>query len=424
MERSRLLVTVRAEHGLRQATVSLIMTLGRNTMNKLITRILDARTNLFYAVFVATLLAFGVNITSSWTALYFDDYPALMLTAGGLFIALAFLIFIRTLIRQGDLNCSFETLVLLDLDRKCVIPIHDYDFSEKLAQYTKAAFLENPALTAKWESGLFPPRPASSTSDSPSSTQVEKNKVPQYWAVVQIASSEAPAIPKSPILIEAVEFCILDFLSLHLSQYFDEIGGDESKMEALNRKHIPDVLLENRILSLLTTPIEDRPIFMKAGMDKSPPKGIIHSIRSSDGASYELFHLTLPKGTRISRPQPGEIKLDHKIFTLSISVDYEGFTSNLPDYFIDHYVSHKKIRHAARKLDIKISARLHSRALLSFNDWVYFKWLDSFIEYLKSRVCFESFLSRIDWASTATAVRSERIAFARNAEAAKKAGNN
>ncbi len=28
MERSRLLVTVRAEHGLRQATVSLIMTLG------------------------------------------------------------------------------------------------------------------------------------------------------------------------------------------------------------------------------------------------------------------------------------------------------------------------------------------------------------------------------------------------------------
>jgi hypothetical protein len=34
LERSRLLVTVRAKHGLRQATVSLIMTLGRIGIEK------------------------------------------------------------------------------------------------------------------------------------------------------------------------------------------------------------------------------------------------------------------------------------------------------------------------------------------------------------------------------------------------------
>jgi len=52
MERSRLLVTVRAEHGLRQATVSLIMTLGRrNTMEPpIISALISASVSLFVVV--------------------------------------------------------------------------------------------------------------------------------------------------------------------------------------------------------------------------------------------------------------------------------------------------------------------------------------------------------------------------------------
>lgn len=381
-------------------------------MTSLIDRVLQSRRAIFQGAVIATLIALGINLISSWIADYFKEYSTLLLVTGALFVLIGFLYFSRQLLTERHQSLAIEGVIFLDTEEKRAVSADEYSFSELLGKTLTAAFVENQALKIAWEREMFPESTNTEThnEDGENNGSDQEDEVRYYSIVKMEIGKDDDPVSNQKILTEAIEFCFLDYLSLHLSEYFDQREHDAKKVSILERDSIPHMVLANRILSLLTTPIEDRQIFIKSGMNKNPPKdGEIHAIYGSNGAVYEKFHLSLPIDTTISRPTPGHLVLDNPRFQLNLQVSYRGFTKNLPSYFSDLYLSDSIENIDARLVHIVISANLHPLSFIHLNGWEYYQWIDSFFEYLKNRASFEEFLDRIDWKSVSTRIRAEII---------------
>ena len=202
-----------------------------------------------------------------------------------------------------------------------------------------------------------------------------------------------------------MEFVILEQLSSHLSSYFQEFDDQDNQIVEYNRKHVPDLLLENRILSLLTTPIEDRATFAKSKLSSKSPDGTIHATYGSDGAMYTRFDLILPKGTKIKRPYPGVLELENDRVALTVYIDYEGYSTSLPHDFAEAFLGVP--RHSIEPLQVNIFliTKIKILALLRWRSWRYYQWIDSFAERLRDFSQFSQFLEKIDWEATITHFR-------------------
>ncbi len=376
-------------------------------MKHLISKALESRGQIFEIAVVATVIALGTNLVAARLDGYFGKTAVIWM--GILLIGLGLIYFLISLLKKTEFKKEFEGVILLTGETKSVTEIHGYPLSESLEECLKAAFLENDALRVSWEQVMFPEKKGNASDGKEESEAKDSPKSDvNYYAIVKSEIEETKQASVA-LLNEAVEFCLLKFLSLHLSTYFDNRDNDETKIAILERNDIPEVLLQNRILSLLTTSIEDRAIFIESGMHKNPPSGEIHAIYGSNGAVYERFHLTLPRKTIITRPSPGTIRLTHPRYTLTLSGKYHGFHYQLPKYFSELYLSHEDHEYHARMLHLEVTASLNPTAFLYFKDWGYYHWIDSFVDYLEEHVCFQHFLSSIDWNSTATRIRATII---------------
>jgi hypothetical protein len=330
-------------------------------MSTVVAKTLVSRRNLFQIVVVASMIAVGVNLLSTWISGRFASLAWLQWFVGGLLIFLGFLFFVQFLIQEKAFRKEMDGLVLLDHSTKALVEIEGYDLSERLDSTLRAAFLENAALRASWESEpIFTERKRHKASPGPSEEIDQKDgsdtkqKV-SYRAVICVTmdDSEKPISERS-VLLEAVEFCMLQFLSNHLSEYFNCLADEDRHVCTLTRNDAPHILLENRILALLTAPIEDRAIFVDSGISKNPPSGEVHYILGSDGSLYERFDLRLPKGTRFLRPRPGCVRLQHKRFTLDMECAFHGFSESLPTYFEDFYIGKGRVKLDARKVEFDL----------------------------------------------------------------------
>ncbi len=335
--------------------------------------------------------------------------------AGLLLILIAVLYLLRFLKQESFVRHEFTAAIIFDPKNKTHVEIDQYNFSEQFEQTLNALFVENEALKTAWESeSMFvPPEKKDApkeTEDKPEDTNDKKEEKVSYYAIVkQVSKNDEEQASQRSILLETAEFCLLEFLSLHLSSYFEQTPYDKTRIVTIEREHIPAIMLENRVLSLLTTPIEDRQIFVKSGINKHPPQGKVHSIYASNGAVYERFNLILPKGTEITRPQPGVIRLEHRHFILEMECIFHGFCLNLPRYFEKLYIGSDSKKIAPRELNIAVSAQLRKSSLMLLKGWTYYHWIDSFMEYIENHVSFEAFLKRIDWISVSTKIRTNMI---------------
>ena len=187
----------------------------------------------------------------------------------------------------------------------------------------------------------------------------------------------------------------------------------EDNVTELSRKDIPHILLENRVLNILTTPIEDRPIFSKTKFTSHPDEGELVSIRGSDGSVYEKFDLNLPSGTKVSRSNNGALILDANRVTLSIRCIYEGFAENAPMYFEQGYLGVAPRTIDTLKMEIEVETKIRLRALLTMSGWQTFKWIDSFPERLVHYADFQYFKEKIGWNTAFTSFHIPN-AFKRN----------
>lgn len=375
------------------------------------------REELVHIIIIAAILALGINLLATFLFSVLSEksngpiWVIAILSAILIAVALIYLFLIP--LRTRCASYKFESVIPIDKNKRRVAVIPGYKLATEICRALDAAFLENTALESAWKSEpLVEPilteasKPSSQKKDKEVSDRGNKqsatdSSTPSYFAVAKMEAPDGLGQSKSAtILKEVLEFVILRQLSYHLSEYFQEFDDQDDQVVEYNRQDVPDLLLENRILSLLTTPLEDRAIFAQAKLE--PPEGTIVSIYGSDGSMYTQFNLVLPKGTKVKRPSPGILVLENNRVALTLNVDYKGFQINLPNDFEEAFLGVP--RHSVQPLQVNIllTTKIKILALLRGRGWRYYQWIDSFAERLGEFSQFSQFLQKINWEAVIT----------------------
>ncbi len=215
-------------------------------------------------------------------------------------------------------------------------------------------------------------------------------------------------MPARRILHEAMQFVLLEELSLHLSAYFD-LTADVDLVHELGRSDVPMALLNNRVLDLLCKPIEERDVFLRAFPDQGGrPPGEIYMLQCADGSSFSRFDMVLPVGSSINIRPEGQIEVKTKRLSLNLRGSWHGTNAVVPPLFIEKYMGRSWKDITALGVRIEIWGQVNAFSLITNFGWQYYGWLDSFRAELQERFDFETFLRTINWRTIETLILTRR----------------
>ncbi len=342
--------------------------------------ILIGRDDFLEILMVAILLAFGVGIVASSITILenFNPLVGILIGIGVCLIAITYLV-----IRykgNGKKMQTYNAFFVYNKDTKKVIEIPRYDFANQLFENLKSAFYENPALKSMWESDTLD-----------NFYKFDKKKKKAY-----------KRNPKSAkLLLEVVEYYILNKLSIHLTDYFNNDEFKEGELQTFQRNEIPDVLLSNRFLELFSKPMEERPCFVEH-IEKDSGLSCVFASGSGD-AIYEQFELVLPKKSTIKRSSDNHIQVNTNRFTMDIEVRFDGTSTNLPWGFREYYLDDNNwLNNIVYKVGVNITVRFNWLFIFSLRKWRYYSWIDSFLCSLDSEISSDKFFEKIDWNGVVT----------------------
>ncbi|CAB5589185.1 Uncharacterised protein [Citrobacter youngae] len=342
--------------------------------NKTIADLLAFKTNLFEVLIIAIFLTLGVNFFSSGIAGYFNlSFPNLIFF-GSLLIFIGLVVFLRNSHPIVSGKYDYEGVICIEKNTKELLEIEGYNFAEEVSGYIKALCAENNALHKIWTNESLGP-----------SFSFAKNKA---------ISGVRPKA--NDLLTEAMEYYVLDLLSMHLSGHFDNNPlFSEENLVTLEREHIPDILLKNRYIDMFSRPMEEREKFID--YDSNPSNGKVIYATGKDGAIFENFEMVLPKGSSIIREEDTSISIITKRFKLRFRPIFSGCNSVLPRRFTELYMGKTFNSISIFDAQLKISVDFSFRSLLTSKGWEYYWWLDSFLGELEESFSKNNFLSKISW---------------------------
>lgn len=375
-----------------------------------ISRILTRRKDFIELVCIAAILALGINLlaglllTNEWLPRQVSLYLAISLILGALIWILVISFPARTYSKQ------FGAFFLLDQDNN-LIAVDDYDFSFHLAKTVHAVLKENAAFQSLWSTSPLVAR-GNSVGQSIAAVQDGKRtskpaqRPPSYVAMTRFTQTDDYHEPDSAALLrEAIEYLVLDELSTHLSTYFNEYSDEDKYIREYQRKDIPTLLLDNRVLELLSTPFEQRAAFVNLFKDeKDKPHGEIVKLYAL-GGEFSRFDLVLPAETSVARPEPGTIAIENNRFVLTITAEYHGYGAVVPDDFMSLYLRRDPRNLDARQATITIEYKIKALSLLRRSGWEYYRWVDSFAAAIEKSYSMDSFFQRIQWDSLSVLFR-------------------
>ena len=258
---------------------------------------LTKRRELVHIIFIATILALGINLLASFLFSQFSEKSNIPLWGSIVLIALALSYLFIIVLRARYAFYKFESVIPFDGSKKQVTVIPGYELTRDVRQALDAAFLENAALELAWKSEplveqmspevfeQFSDKKDKEEKDSGNEHGDRDFSKPSYFSIVKAKVPNEQDHSKSAIILgEVLEFVILEQLSYHLSSYFQEFDDQDNQIMEYNRKHVPELLLENRILSLLTAPPEDRATFAKAELSPESTDETVYATYGSDGS--------------------------------------------------------------------------------------------------------------------------------------------
>lgn len=369
--------------------------------SNLLANILTEKKELVRLFVIAAILAFSVGALASQFAAQ-NIVPAWATTAiAFLLICISFCLLAKDLKSSLSFEDEIDAVILIDPKRNQIIPVRDYDFSEKLHKTLSAVKAESRSIFNEWEKEPIVPVPADEPLEERTAEPIDANasEQPTYISIYRVTvDEESVKIPQAARLLqEAVSFVLLEELSLHLSTYFNDTD-DDVYIKEYKREDIPAFLLKNRVLNLLSTPIEQRDIFLNAFPDgKKRPEGELYSLWGSDGSMYSRFDLVLPNGTTIQHSEVGNIRIETKRLSIELIVKYSNSCAVVGNAFLANYVGKDPHNVECRKLTILLRCQIKPLSLVTSSGWQYYRWLDSFRERLKSSFDFPTFQKDIHW---------------------------
>lgn len=340
--------------------------------NRKLADLLAFKASLFEMFTMAVLVALGVNILSSGVVGYLSLSYVSSMVAGCVLIVVGVLILIRNLRPQNNGVYNVSGVVCINDETIEMISIEGYEVSEEIGQAVTALCSENKAFKKIW-------------SESPVGSE-------SFYKRGVVRNSP----PKSNALLrEAIEYYALNKLSLHLEAYFNShavVSDDE--LVTLERKEVPQVLLDNRFLDLFSRPMEEREPFAAHGFE--PTEGKIVYASGADGAIFEHFEILLPKGSSISRDDSGLV-IKTPRFSLTIEPKFDGMNAGLPRSFEELYLGVNSRKVSAFKIGLGLTVNFYPASLLTARGWDYYWWLDSFLNEIEESFSKDKFLARISW---------------------------
>lgn len=268
------------------------------------------------------------------------------------------------------------TLTFQEADRGLTpLEVENYKIPSKVSEYLGSAFTENPALKNIWD------------------------KKP---IVCMVSESAGKELNSNQLVKQAIEYALLDQISMDIQAYFAENNIDQSVLKGYSREDLPDFLLGNKFFDLFTKPMDERALFVGRESDDDRPGKVVWAT-GEDGAIFNHFELTLPEGSSLKRAESGAIILSTKVFELSLNPRFEGFSSVWPSDFEKLYIGindWSSLRSYQFNLDVEV--KFNQLSLLIGRGWEYYSWLDSLIEQLEGYVDDEKFLKDIGWATVYT----------------------
>jgi hypothetical protein len=350
--------------------------------------VLTEKKNIVSVIILTVIASLGVNLLAygilQLTYLNFN----LMLVLGTGLIIISILYFVIIMLSKRKKTKSYNGLFVVDNDNRHLIPVNRYKYSEKLSSYFEAAFAENQDIKRIWDKSF--------EKKSQFKTHSEEETIKLI--------KEFMDRPERQLVKEATEYFVLNALSLHLSTYFNDAKFKEENLQKLERKHISNILPQNRFLDLISKPMPQRAAFID---ECRSPNNIVTQY-SKSGAVYNRFELVLPKNTSVSRPNQDTIQIDTAKFVLSIVITYAGLSELLPHGFGKYYLGIDVLAKAeaiqSKVISININVSFKFGTFLSNTGIQYYHWVDSFLNELEKDFSSEFFFKTIGWDNAVTVI--------------------
>jgi hypothetical protein len=348
--------------------------------------ILKSRGAVLELVVAAVVLALGVNLLATAIADLFETSKQAMLWTSLALVVASLAIIARRTIASRYVSRSFEAFLCYHSKENRLVEVPRYAFSEHISDYFKGLFAENEAPKKLWDSD-----PLSNT----------------FKFDTKTGSFEKRTTAAGQLIVEAVEYLLLEKLSTHLTDYFNHASLDKEGLQELTREDVPSVIFKNRFLDTFSRPMQERAAFVEATLKRGGATiGKISSSYGPGGLRYAEFDLVLPANAKVQRVAPNSVEIDTSKFCVKLEVTFSGFNTNLPRGFERLYLDGMSLGDVQTySVDIKAIVQFKPLALLSQTGWQYHSWLDSFLTSLEEAVSKEEFFQRIDWYRAMTVAR-------------------
>jgi len=351
--------------------------------NKLIEQVSKNRTALIEILTAAFIVGVCASIFGAYIFDVFKQNKSYLFGITALLLIVSFVFLSKKLGSTRKNSIDIEGFLVYNPKDNTLHDVPEYHYGEKIRGFINSAFSENKALKKQWDK-----EPISSLYNS------------NFGSVHKSNSASLKLIR------EATEYYVLDKLSMHLTDYFNEEKYNASELKEYSRSDVPDILLKNRFMELFTSSMENRASFH----DQASEKDNIVMSMGANGEIYHRFDLTLPKNSVVTRENNQAIKIETKYFTLVIAVDFEGFGYVLPRDFEKHYLGITDHESCSEyMINVKIDVEFKLLSLVSPGKWNYHSWLDGFIATIESDMNGEMFFEKINWNNAYTLIRCGQV---------------
>lgn len=333
---------------------------------------LTHRSSVLELLLVAVVIGTSVGLLCSAVPQLLELTPAASALVGAALLTVSVSYLFARIVSLSERQARYNGFIACDPKSSEIINVPRYHVSRNLREYLRSSFIENPTLKRHWSVDL------GNVHLPPEEEEGEK------------------ARRAAALLREAVEYYALHELSVHLSDYANQLGEHESAFVTLERTSLPDVLLTNRFMELFTKQPDQRAIFSREHEFTGPGKVV--AIYDAAGGLFEHFELALPRHSRVRRISENSVEIATPRAVITLAVSFDGFGYALPPGLAAHLLKRADPRDIhCFGIGIELSCKFKVLRLLSRKGWRYYEWIDSFLRSLETKFSAEAYFHRIGW---------------------------
>jgi hypothetical protein len=355
---------------------------------------------------IVIILAIGLNLISDQVPIFLKIDSLTTIFLGVALGSFSIIYFSRQILNNRKQIRNYQAFFIYDGKKNAIKKIPHYKFSDDMVHIMNAAFIENINLKKFWD------------------TEPLKKSFPS-----QMGKKSTIKTNSINFINELTEYLILERLSTHLTDHFNRKEIPKNELKTYERSDIPEVLLKNRFLEIISHPISERPIFdyneqqeknnppahitPRAGIqifhydeEQEEKNNTLVSSFGPGGALYERFDLVLPKNCSIKKSNENEILIETDKLKLFIKTNFQGMNTFLPPEFTKNYLNLDmgliKTETRAYLICVDILIEMKLITLFSQRGWEYYEWVDSFVEDLDEYLSKDTFFETINWETVRT----------------------